>query len=324
MIRNLDVEAAVGADPSQLIAASPIVAALDILPDRWSWLIMRDLFLGVHRFEALKRRTGAARGTLAARLSSLVEKGLVYRNPYQSNPIRFEYRLTDKGLGLYPCALMIWAWETKWTSEHENLPEQLLHRTCDSSTFPELRCTACGDAIKATDVSYSPKPGRPALRTRASGGQRRRARKTTHADGVDTAFFHAVDIIGDRWTGMVLAALLFGLHRYDDIAAAIGIATNILSDRLRRLEKAGVIERRAYRSTPTRYDYRLTQKGRDIYGFTLALHQWACEWLVGEHEAGLLLQHKCGNALQGIVTCDVCDSPLDRSTVAYGGAEMTT
>ena len=71
-----------------------------IIGDRWAFMIIRDIYLGVRQFEELRRRSGAARGTLASRLKALVRHGLLYRNPYQSAPVRYEYRLTDKGLDL--------------------------------------------------------------------------------------------------------------------------------------------------------------------------------------------------------------------------------
>ena len=119
-----------------LIKSSPVAHAFKAVGDRWTWLILRDLFLGYRRFEDLRRRTGAARGTLTARLNSLVENGILYRNPYQLDRARFEYRLTDKGFGIYPVALLVWRWEQKWTEEHEEIPEALTHRGCGKKTVP--------------------------------------------------------------------------------------------------------------------------------------------------------------------------------------------
>ena len=68
-------------------------------------------------------------------------------------------------------------------------------------------------------------------------------------DGVDTTMFHSVDTVGDRWTALLVASLFFGLKRYDDINSALGIATNILADRLRRLVAAGVVEHTCIRTT---------------------------------------------------------------------------
>lgn len=305
---------------ADLILSSPVALAFDILGDRWSWLILRDLFLGVRRFEELRRRTGAARGTLTTRLNSLVDSGVIYRNPYQSGPTRHEYRLTDKGFGLYPVALMLWSWENRWT-DHEDLPSKLIHRVCGNPTIPEVHCTACNMIVAATDVTYSAGPAaRPRARKKPHAQRRRRGR-SQHPQGVDKSFFHAVDIIGDRWMGMVLAAIWFSQHRYDDIAAAIGIATNILSDRLKRLNAAGVLERRAYRENPVRYEYRLTEKGRDLYGLTIMLHQWGDQWLVGKAGSTLCLEHSCGEPLECAVTCSECPEHLDTGTVSYGELE---
>ena len=303
---------------SDLIQSSPVALAFNVLADRWTWLIMRDLFLGYRRFEDLRRRAGAARGTLTARLNALVDLGVLYRNPYQSSPTRYEYRLTDKGFGLYPLALAVWAWEGRWTDDHDELPETLFHRQCGHKAVPELVCKSCRQLVEAKDVSYAAGPGaRPATAT-SPAMQRRRRSKSVHPDGVDKTFFHAVDIIADRWTGMVLAAIWFSQHRYDDIASAIGIATNILSDRLKKLTLAGVLERRAYRDNPIRYEYRLTDKGRDLYGITLTLHQWADRWLVGREGSGLKLTHSCGKPLVGMMACSVCGETLEPGRVAYG------
>ena len=306
---------------ADLIKGSPVALAFKVFADRWSWLILRDAFLGVRRFEDLRRRTGAARGTLTSRLNALVENGVLYRNPYQSSPKRYEYRLTDKGLGLYPAALMIWTWESRWAEDHADLPAKLTHESCGKTTVPELRCKACAVEVVATDVTYSAGPAIHAATRDEPHEQRRRRGKSEHPEGVDKTFFHAVDIIGDRWTGMVLAAIWFSQHRYDDIGAAIGIATNILADRLKRLTLAGVLERRAYRQNPTRHEYRLTKKGRDLYGITVMLHQWADRWLVGNAGASLRLQHRCGHPLVCEVACSQCQESLEPGAVRYGLAE---
>lgn len=303
---------------ADLIMGSPVALAFEIFGDRWSWLILRDMFLGIRRFEDLRRRSGAARGTLTSRLNALVDSGVLYRNPYQSNPTRYEYRLTDKGFGLYPAALMVWTWESKWTSDHDDLPEKLVHKQCGHTTVPELRCTSCNELVVATDVTYFPGPAAKSMAEHQPTAQKRRRGKTEHPDGVDKTFFHAVDIIGDRWTGMVVAAIWFSQHRYDDIASAIGIATNILSDRLKRLTESGVLERRAYRKTPARYEYRLTEKGRDLYGITIMLHQWADRWLVDKAGATLRLEHNCGHTLKCHVACTACPTPLNSGDMTYG------
>lgn len=302
-----------------LILASQVALALNIVGDRWSFLILRDIFLGIRRFEDLRRRTDAARGTLTARLKSLVDNGLLYRNPYQSSPTRHEYRVTDKGAGLFPLALAAWRWEHDWGRDQEHAtPGQLLHRDCGALTLPEVCCRDCGELVRIWDVHYAPGPGAGQVEPLPPRHQRRSRTKSSYAEGVDTRLFHLTDVMGDRWTGMVIAALFFGADHYDDIASAIGISTNILAHRLKLLTRAGIVSRKAYQHGPTRYAYRLTDKGRDLYPYTVMLHQWADQWLVGAGGAPLLLTHTtCGKALQAEMRCSECHGHLVPGSLTF-------
>ena len=132
-------------DPD-LILGSQVAQGLAVIGDRCAFLIIRDVYLGVRRFEELRKRTEAARGTLASRLKSLVEHDILYKNPYQSSPVRYEYRLTDKGLNLYPMVLLMWNWEHKW-GQNQYLPATLTHRTCGKEMTPVYRCTACKEEV---------------------------------------------------------------------------------------------------------------------------------------------------------------------------------
>ena len=132
--------------------------------------------------------------------------------------------------------------------------------------------------------------------------------------------FHSVDTVGDRWTALLVGALFFGLHRYDDINAALGIATNILADRLRRLLAAGVIEQRLYQDHPPRHEYHLTDKGWDLLQFTIAMHDWGTHWIPSPHGPGLLLRHRpCGRRLRVKVVCGSCGEAVEAREVQIRG-----
>ncbi len=298
------------------ILSSPVAQTLAIIGDRWAMLIIRDVFLGFRRFEDLRQRNAAARGTLTSRLKRLVDNGILYRNPYQRSPQRFEYRLTDKGLDLYPIILNIWNWEMKWGGG-ENLPHELIHKRCGKSMAPRFVCSECDRPIEIFDVRFrivddasraAPVPPR----------FQRRSKSRREPGGGDTRFLHVLDITGDRWTGLVIAAAYFGLQRYDHIAEGIGIATNILSDRLKRLVRHGVLQRRPYQQRPVRHAYHLTAKGRDLYPMALAMHEWANRWIVEGPGRPLMLTHiPCASALRARLVCGECGEALQPADVRF-------
>jgi DNA-binding HxlR family transcriptional regulator len=302
-----------------LLRNGEVARALQEVGDRWSHLIMRDAFLGVRRFEDLRRRTGASRGTLTARLNAMVDAGLLYRSPYGTAPSRLEYRLTEKGLAFYPVALCMWTWENRWGGEY-SLPPRLVHATCGRSLKPSIVCGHCAEPIDRRQLSYRAGPGLRGPGTTRSA-TRRRDGVGRSGDGVDTTMFHCVDTVGDRWTALLLGALFFGLHRYDDINAALGIATNILADRLRRLLAAGVIEQRLYQEHPPRHEYHLTEKGWDLFGFTIAMQDWGTRWMPVPRGPALLLRHdRCDHRLRSKLVCGSCGGEVDPREVRINGA----
>jgi DNA-binding HxlR family transcriptional regulator len=93
-------------------------------------------------------------------------------------------------------------------------------------------------------------------------------------------FHHAVELIGGRWTGAIIRALLSGVTRFSDLTHTIpGLSDRMLSERLKELEAEGVVERCVIPETPVRVEYRLTDKGRDLAGAVSAISAWAEEWL---------------------------------------------
>ncbi|MEJ2604322.1 MAG: helix-turn-helix domain-containing protein [Gammaproteobacteria bacterium] len=300
-----------------LILTSQVAQALAVIGDRWAMLIIRDVFLGFRRFEDLRQRSGAARGTLASRLKRLVDNGILYKNPYQLSPPRHEYRLTDKGLDLYPILLAIWRWDTEWGDDKE-LPPALIHAPCGKSMKPVFVCRECGEPINLYDVRFIAGEADSKAAPVPPRFQRRSKGRGKSEDAADERFFHTLDIIGDRWTGLVTAAAYFGLSRYDDIARGIGIATNILSDRLKLLVRHGVMERRAYQKRPVRYEYRLTQKGMDLYLVAVTMHEWANRWILDRDRRPLRLMHKpCGEPMVTRAVCSECGEGLRAEDVSF-------
>lgn len=129
------------------------------------------------------------------------------------------------------------------------------------------------------------------------------------------ALAEAVERIGDRWTLLVVAALLSGPRRFGDLLADLdGIAPNILSNRLARLEAEGLVVGEPYSRRPVRHAYRLTAAGADLAGALRMLAQWAASHRAGRHgggEAGLPTHGACGTALEARWYCPTCGEVVD-------------
>ena len=93
-------------------------------------------------------------------------------------------------------------------------------------------------------------------------------------EGQNCSIARALEVVGERWTLLIIRDVLLGLHRFDELQESLGIARNVLTDRLNRLVDEGVLERVLYSERPERYEYRLTRKGRDLNIALSALRQW--------------------------------------------------
>jgi DNA-binding HxlR family transcriptional regulator len=314
--------------PTRLrLPANSARRALAILGDRWILLILRDAFLGVRQFSEWQARLGITPTVLSKRLKRLVEAGLFRRVGFSEMPPRVDYRLTERGLDIYGFALMLLRWEQRWFAGVNEPRIVLRHRPCGEVTEPRFTCGSCRGEVTAREVRYEAGPGAGA---EAVSEERVRRATITAADRRATHRFleHVIDILGDRWTSEVVAAAFFGHRRFDALRSHTGMATNILSDRLRRLTADGVLQRREYRQRPARHEYMLTDKGRDLYPETVMLMRWGDRWLSGKRGLPLLLFHKtCGLPLDAQVTCSACGAALAARDVSYefvGGASGTT
>jgi DNA-binding HxlR family transcriptional regulator len=121
----------------------------------------------------------------------------------------------------------------------------------------------------------------------------------------------AADLLADRWCALILAAAFFGLHRFADLEAALDIAPNILTTRLRRLAHWGLLDRHAYQQRPVRHAYHLTARGQALYPLVIALLTWGDRWLRPAGRSLILLHRPCGKELQPRLGCGRCGRLLD-------------
>jgi DNA-binding HxlR family transcriptional regulator len=136
-----------------------LAGALGVVGERWSLLVVREVMLGVRRFDEIQADLGVARNVLQARLTRLVEHGVLERRLYQEHPPRYEYRLTDKGLDLWPAMVALMQWGDRYAAPASGAPVLLEHRDCGGAIDEHRICERCGARLSLRDVRALPGPG---------------------------------------------------------------------------------------------------------------------------------------------------------------------
>ncbi len=141
-------------DPAQFDRIlCPVARAQMIVGDRWTVLVLRELFMGNSRFEQIQAQAGTTPQMLAARLKKLETDGLVERRPYSTRPLRHEYFLTDMGLAFHPVLLALRAWgETWFKSEEEDVAVRYIHIPCGENPGLGPECQNCGAVMRREEL----------------------------------------------------------------------------------------------------------------------------------------------------------------------------
>ena len=119
-----------------------------------------------------------------------------------------------------------------------------------------------------------------------------------------------LEVIGERWTLLIVRNAFYGIRRFDDHQRWLGIARNVLQARLERLVEEGILTRELYQERPPRYEYRLTAKGRDLWPVLVMLLQWGDRHMAEEGRPVVLHHKDCGGEVDGHLRCDKCGADL--------------
>jgi DNA-binding HxlR family transcriptional regulator len=136
-----------------------IAKSLEVIGERWSLLIVRDVMNGNRRFGELQQSLGVARNVLSSRLQRLVDEGILERRAYQQSPPRYEYFLTEKGLDLWPALIALLHWGDKYSAGPEGPPMLVIHKDCGGEISERGICEKCGELLNAHDARAVPGPG---------------------------------------------------------------------------------------------------------------------------------------------------------------------
>jgi DNA-binding HxlR family transcriptional regulator len=136
-----------------------IAKSLEVIGERWSLLIVRDILNGHRRFGEIQASLGIARNVLSARLQGLVDEDILERRAYQESPPRHEYFLTEKGLDLWPALIALMHWGDRYSAGPEGPPRLIVHKECGGEVNDRGICEACGETLNARDARQIPGPG---------------------------------------------------------------------------------------------------------------------------------------------------------------------
>ncbi len=129
---------------------------------------------------------------------------------------------------------------------------------------------------------------------------------------LDCSVARSLSVIGDRWTLLILRDAFLGIRRFDEFEASLGLSPHLLSTRLAKLVEHGILVRRPYQDRPARFEYRLTEKGRDLYPVILSLLRWGDRWMAQGAEPPVELVHRvCGHSTTPTLTCSECGEPVE-------------
>jgi len=142
----------------------------------------------------------------------------------------------------------------------------------------------------------------------------------TSFDEINCSIAQCLEVVGEWWTLLIVRDAFLGVSRFDDFQWRLGISRNILNRRLTYLVDNEVFERVQYEDRPARFDYRLTEKGRDLWHIITSMCQWGDRWAAPEGPP-LRLRHKsCGRVIRAVHVCSHCGEPIDgRSVTAEPG-----
>lgn len=135
----------------------PIAGSLELIGERWTLLVIRDVLRGKRRFGELQESLGIARNVLTNRLNRLTDEGILERRAYQERPLRHEYFLTPKGLDLWPALMALREWGEAY-GEYSDAGDEIVHKGCGGGVNGRGTCSRCGEVLTARDADLVPAP----------------------------------------------------------------------------------------------------------------------------------------------------------------------
>lgn len=278
---------------------------LGLLGDEWTLLVLQQALMGAARYSDFQARLPISHSVLSNRLRSLADDGLLERRVYQTNPTRCDYLTTPRSQSLWPMLVSIWDWERTWVPVHHDALPLMRHTACGAEFAPQLVCRSCNETASDKDVVAQWGPSGSWERSIPATATRRRS--ATSAAGL---FPQTMTVLGNRWGFAILVASFVGVSRFTDFQSQLGAPPGSIADRLAIFTANDVLVAADNR-------YRLTEKGRGLFGVLITALQWAQTWFETAEGAAVELTHTtCGGPFGAVMTCDQCTRPLRGAEIA--------
>jgi DNA-binding HxlR family transcriptional regulator len=306
---------------AQLITPARLAQA--VTGDAWTLHILRHAFRGARRYSQW-RELFTSEGmpipepVLSDRLSRLVSYQILERQPAAPQGMHREYRLTDRGLELWTLLISIRDWEARYAKGRRGkTTSMILHTSCGHATHPVLICTHCGEKVTARDTRLEMIATRSSALAAKLVNVPNTRRSNAVGRGGRSKFLQSqtLQIIGDRWSNMLLGALFLGKHGFDELRLFLAIPPAILSNRLAKFVTLGILRKESHDETPRRKFYRLTEKGLELFSIVIFTVDWGNRWLTAHPENFRILHTTCGATLRPSLNCSHCHEHLQRQTV---------
>ncbi|MEX0759922.1 MAG: helix-turn-helix domain-containing protein [Tistlia sp.] len=291
---------------------STISDTLQILADPWRFLVIREAFFGARRFGEFAAQLGIPRATLAKNLARLVDSGIFEERALAPGSSWKRYVLSERGLDLYEIFLGLMWYGDKWLCD--GLPPVALFHLPSRSWFsPRIAWRHNRSPVDPRSVLFRIREGYWRPRQPPGARSRRLSRSAEPRGRRPCSVERTLSIVGDRWTFLILQEFFHGNKRFEDFTRNLGIASNILADRLNNLVAGGLIER-----APEGGGYALTGKGLDIYGPMILMKSWGDRWCRGEGEITARFVARAGGTVtRAVVLVPGWDGPLRAREMRY-------
>jgi DNA-binding HxlR family transcriptional regulator len=291
------------------------VDGLAVMGDPWSFLILREALFGIQRFDEFRRNIGCAKSILANRLAQLVSAGVLSRKSAASGQYKPIYKLTRIGVDTFEVVIALIQWGDRWLAGGAGPPLIVTHQACGKRLRGKLHCDACGDPVTLAGIVPTSPAGSEQIYSKR---MRRASNGNDYLRGRNCSGARTMRIIGNRWTLKILLEAFAGTRRFEDFRENIGIARNILTDRLNMLVEEQILARHRYQEAPAWYEYKLTPRGRELHAVCLLLQRWSNKWYGDRSGTGPVFIHKdCGRLLLPTYVCAGCGGEFSAFDVKH-------